>query len=225
VKTQDKTAPRVTKRVRVLIVDDHPLVREGLAARISAQPDLEVCGMAGSAEEGLSLTRFARPALVLIDLALQHSSGLDLIKEIRAHGQDPKILVLSAYDEALYAERALRAGAEGYINKQELQVSVIEAIRTVVRGELFMSAAVSQRLADHALARGVAPGPSVLTDRELQVFERIGRGKTTREIAAELKLSIHTIESHREKIRLKLNLRNGTELQQRAVLWALENSR
>lgn len=224
-RTQEKSPERPVKRARVLIVDDHPLVREGLAARIAAQADLEVCGTADSSEEALSLIRSARPALVLIDLALQRSSGLDLIKEIRANGQDAKILVLSAYDEALYAERALRAGADGYINKQELQVSVIEAIRTVLRGQLFMSAAVSQRLADRALARSVAPGPSVLTDRELQVFERIGRGKTTREIAAELNLSIHTIESHREKIRLKLNLRNGTELQQRAVLWAVENSR
>jgi DNA-binding NarL/FixJ family response regulator len=225
VKTHDKTSERTGKRARILIVDDHPLVREGLAARISAQPDLEVCGEAASTEEALRLIRVARPALVLIDLALQRSSGLDLIKEIRAGGRDPKILVVSAYDEGLFAERVLRAGAEGYINKQELQVSVIEAIRTVLRGELFMSGAVTRRLADRALARGIASGPFLLTDRELQVFERIGRGRTTRQIAVELHLSIHTIESHREKIRLKLNLRNGTELQQRAVLWALEHSR
>lgn len=224
-KTHGKMSERTAKRARVLIVDDHPLVREGLAARISAQPDLEVCGAAASVDEALDLIRSARPALVLIDLALQGSSGLDLIKQIRTHGRDPKILVVSAYDEALYAERALRAGAEGYINKQELQASVIEAIHTVLGGKLFTSAAVTQRLADRALARGVAPGPTLLTDRELQVFERIGRGRTTREIAIELHLSIHTIESHREKIRLKLDLRNGTELQQRAVLWALENSR
>lgn len=224
-KAHEKTPQQSAKRVRVLIIDDHPLVREGLAARISAQPDLEVCGAAGSAEEALSLIRSARPALVLVDLALQSSNGLDLIKEIRAHGPDPRILVVSAYEEVMFAERALRAGAEGYINKQELQSSVIEAIRTVLRGELFMSPAVTRRFADHALSREVTPGPSILTDRELQVFERIGRGRTTREIAGELRLSIHTIESHREKIRLKLGLRNGTELQQQAVLWALENSR
>ncbi|HVS78143.1 MAG TPA: response regulator transcription factor [Steroidobacteraceae bacterium] len=224
-KTHDKTSDRMPKRVRVLIVDDHPLVREGLAARISSQPDLEVCGVAASSDEALALMRAMRPALVLLDLALQGSSGLDLIKQIRARAQEPKILVVSAYDEAVYAERALRAGAEGYINKQELQASVIEAIRTVLRGGTFMSAAVTQRLADRTLGRGAAPGPLVLTDRELQVFEAIGRGRTTREIAAALHLSVHTVESHREKIRLKLNLRNGTELQQRAVLWALENSR
>lgn len=223
-RTQEKTSDRPPKRIRVLIVDDHPLVREGLATRISAQPDLEVCGAAASTGEALSLIRSTRPALVLIDLALQKSSGLDLIHEIRARGRDPRILVVSAYDEGLFAERVLRAGAEGYINKQELQVSVVEAIRTVLRGDIFMSAAVTQRLADRTLGRGGASGPLVLTDRELQVFEGIGRGRTTREIAAELHLSIHTIESHREKIRLKLNLRNGTELQQRAVLWALENS-
>jgi DNA-binding NarL/FixJ family response regulator len=211
--------------VRVLIVDDHPLVREGLAARIRAQSDLEVCGTAAAAEEALGLVRSARPGLVLIDLALQRSSGLDLIRQIRVRGAEPRILVVSAYDEGLFAERALRAGADGYLNKQELQVSVIEAIRTVVRGERFVSTAFTQHLANRALARDSAPGPAVLTDRELQVFELIGRGRATREIAAQLHLSVHTIESHREKIRFKLNLRNGTELQQRAVLWALENSR
>ncbi|MBW4051800.1 MAG: response regulator transcription factor [Proteobacteria bacterium] len=211
--------------VRVLIVDDHPLVREGLAARVSAHPDLQVCGSAAAADEALGLVRSARPALVLLDLALQRSSGLDLIKEIRACGSDPRILVVSAYEEGLFAGRALRAGADGYINKQELQATVIEAIRTVMRGERFISTTVTQRLADRALSREFASGPAGLTDRELQVFERIGRGRATREIAAELHLSVHTIESHREKIRLKLNLRNGTELQQQAVLWALENSR
>ena len=216
---------RMPARVRVLIVDDHPLVREGLAGRVSAQPDLEVCGAVASAEEALGLVRSGRPALVLIDLALQRSSGLDLIKEIRACGSDPRILVVSAYEEGLFAERALRAGADGYINKQELQSSIIEAIRTVMRGERFVSAAMTRHLADRALSREHAPGPAELTDRELQVFELIGRGRATREIAAELHLSVHTIESHREKIRLKLNLRNGTELQQQAVLWALENSR
>lgn len=225
VKTPEKASERIARRIRVLIVDDHPLVREGLAARIGAHPDLEVCGAAASAEEALGLVRSARPALLLIDLALRGSSGLDLIRQIRSRGADPRILVVSAYDEGLFAERALRAGADGYINKQELQVSVIEAIRIVMRGERFVSTAVTRHLADRALARECAPGPAVLTDRELQVFELIGRGRATREIAAELRLSVHTIESHREKIRLKLNLRNGTELQQRAVLWALENSR
>lgn len=224
-KTADRASQRVARRVSVLIVDDHPLVREGLAARICIHPDLEVCGAAASAEEALALARSARPALVLIDLALQHSSGLDLIKAIRARGADPRILVVSAYDEEIFAERALRAGADGYINKQELQVSIIDAIRTVMRGERFVSEALTRHFADRALSRDFALGPAVLTDRELQVFELIGRGRATREIAAELHLSVHTIESHREKIRFKLNLRNGTELQQRAVLWALENSR
>jgi len=221
----DENSERAPKRVRVFIVDDHPLIREGLAARISAQPDLEVCGMAASADEALGLIGSMRPVLALIDLALQSSNGLDLIKDIRARGEGPKILVVSAYDELVFAERALRAGAEGYINKQELQASVIEAIRTVLRGERFMSAALTQRLADRALSSGVGPGISALTDRELQVFELIGHGRSTREVGVELHLSIHTIESHREKIRLKLNLRNGIELQQRAVLWVLENGR
>jgi DNA-binding NarL/FixJ family response regulator len=223
VKTEEQLSQGSSPRARILIIDDHPLLREGLAARISAQEDLEVCGEAASAAEALSLIRSMRPALVLIDLMLRGSSGLDLIKKIRARGREPKILVLSAYDEGLFAERSLRAGAEGYLNKQELQASVVEAIRTILRGERFVSPALTQRDLDRAPRRSVALGPSLLTDRELQVFECIGRGKSTREIAVELHLSTHTIESYREKIRLKLELQNATELRQRAVLWVLEH--
>lgn len=138
----------------------------------------------------------------------------------------PKVLVVSAYDEALFAERALRAGAQGYINKQELQGSVIEAIRKLLRGELFLSAEMTQQLAGQAVSGRIASqGVEALTDRELQIFQLIGRGITTRAIAEELRLSVHTIESHRENIRLKLNLRNGTQLLQRAVLWTLGGER
>lgn len=209
-------------RWRVLIVDDHPLVREGLAARISAQPDLQVCGEASTLEEALALIRTTHPDLVIADLALKHGSGLDLIKEVSSSRPAPKVLVVSAYEEALFAERAVRAGAQGYINKQELQGSVIEAIRAVLRDKLYVSAEIMRRVAGHGLGQlGSVPGVGTLSDRELQVFELIGRGHSTREIAQQLRRSVHTIESHRENIRTKLNLRSGSELTQQAVRWVL----
>jgi DNA-binding NarL/FixJ family response regulator len=210
--------------VRVLIVDDHPLVREGLIARISAQPDLEVCGEASDVDQALSLAGITRPALMIVDLALKGGNGLDLIKKVKASNVSPKILVVSAYEEEIFAERALRAGAQGYINKQELQGSIIDAIRTLLRGELYLSANMTQRLAGQALfGSGVSRGGvEGLSDRELQIFQLIGRGNSTRLIAEQLHLSVHTIESHREKIRIKLRLRNGTELLQSAVQWVLE---
>lgn len=209
--------------IRVLIVDDHPLVREGLTARISAQPDLQVCGQASDIDQALLLVDSTRPSLMIVDLALRGGSGLDLIKKVKASGEGPKILVVSAYEEALFAERALRAGAQGYINKQELQGSIIDAIRSLLRGELYLSADMTRRLAGQALSGAPAVrGIEGLSDRELQIFQLIGRGNGTRAIAEQLHLSIHTIETHREKIRIKLGLRNGTELLQRAVQWMLE---
>jgi DNA-binding NarL/FixJ family response regulator len=209
--------------VRVLIVDDHPLVREGLAARISMQPDLQICGEASDADQALSLVESTRPAIMIVDLALKRGSGLNLIKTVKAGGAGPRILVVSAYDESLFAERALRAGARGYINKQELQGSIIAAIRALLRGELYLSPNMTERLAHQAVSGNVASrGVEGLSDRELQIFQLIGRGDSTRSIAEQLHLSIHTIESHREKIRIKLNLRSGSELLQRAVQWLLE---
>jgi DNA-binding NarL/FixJ family response regulator len=222
-RTRRLTAP---KPARIAIVDDHPLVREGLAARISAQSDLEVCGEASDTDEALALIRATQPMLVIVDLALKSGSGLDLIKKLMAEAPQAKILFVSAYEESLFAERTLRAGAHGYINKQELQGKVIEAIRAVLRGEHYLSAEMAQRLMAQAIAGKPLPrGADALTDRELQIFELIGQGKSTRSIAQQLHLSVHTIESHRENIRAKLSLRNGTELVQRAVQWRLENAR
>ena len=211
-------------RVRIAIVDDHPLVREGLAARISAQPDMEVCGEAEGIESALELIMIQRPALVIVDIALRDGHGIDLIKRIVAAGIDTRMLVVSAYDESLFAERALRAGALGYINKQELQGKVVEALRTVLRGERYVSTAMAQRLIAQAIgSRAAQGGIETLTDRELQIFQLVGRGKSTREIAHELNVSVHTIDSHREHIRAKLDLHTGTELIQRAVQWHIEN--
>jgi DNA-binding NarL/FixJ family response regulator len=211
-------------RVTVAIVDDHPLVREGLAARISAQPDMEVCGEAADIESALELIVSKRPSLAIVDIALRNGHGIDLIKRIVAAGVKTRMLVVSAYDESLFAERALRAGALGYINKQELQGQVVEALRTVLRGERYLSAVMAQRLIAQAIGSKVAHrGGETLTDRELQIFQLIGRGKSTREIAQELNISVHTIDSHREHIRAKLDLHSGTELIQRAVQWHIEH--
>ena len=211
-------------RVTVAIVDDHPLVREGLAARISAQPDMEVCGEAADIESALELIVTKRPSVAIVDIALRNGHGIDLIKRVVAAGVNTRMLVVSAYDESFFAERALRAGALGYINKQELQGQVVEALRTVLRGERYLSVAMAQRLIAQAIGSKVAHGGTeTLTDRELQIFQLIGRGKSTREIAQELNVSVHTIDSHREHIRAKLDLHNGTELIQRAVQWHIEN--
>jgi DNA-binding NarL/FixJ family response regulator len=200
------------------------LVREGLAARISAQPDMEVCGEAADIESALDLIVTKRPSLVIVDIALRNGHGIDLIKRVVAAGVNTRMLVVSAYDESFFAERALRAGALGYINKQELQGRVVEALRTVLRGERYLSAVMAQRLIAQAIGSKVAQGGTeTLTDRELQIFQLIGRGKSTREIAQELNVSVHTIDSHREHIRAKLDLHNGTELIQRAVQWHFEN--
>jgi DNA-binding NarL/FixJ family response regulator len=211
-------------RVSIAIIDDHPLVREGLAARICAQPDMEVCGEADDIESGMQLVLSKQPTLAIVDIALKDGHGIDLIKRIVACGVNAKILVVSAYDESLFAERALRAGALGYINKQELQGKVIEALRCVLRGERYLSTAMAQRLIAQAIGSRVSPGRAeTLSDRELQIFQLIGRGKSTREIAHELSISVHTIDSHREHIRAKLDLHSGTELIQRAVQWHMEN--
>ena len=213
----------MAKHAQIMIVDDHPLVREGLAARILAQPDLKVCAEASAVDEALALLRSSAPDLIIVDLALKNGHGLDLIKQVRQMGSHTRILVVSAYEESLYAERAMRAGADGYINKQEAQEEIIDAIRAVLRGERFLSHEMTQRLVGRAVGDKRRPeGVEGLSDREMEIFQLIGRGKSTRAIAEQLHLSIHTIESHRENIRAKLNLRNGSELVQHAVQWVLE---
>lgn len=215
-------SPLGSRRARIAIVDDHPLVRGGLVALISTQPDLEVCCDAADAEEARPLIDAGRPDLAIVDLALKHGSGLDLIKQLAGSACAPRILVISAYEEELFAERALRAGAQGYLNKQQLSGSVIEAIRTVLGGGVYLSAAMAQRIASQVISgRGAPRGLEALSDREMQVFELIGHGQGTRAIAEQLHLSVHTIESHRENIRTKLGLRNGAALLRHAVSWTL----
>jgi DNA-binding NarL/FixJ family response regulator len=211
------------QRAKVLIVDDHPLVREGLAARIAGEPDLEVCGQASDVDDALALLDATAPALIIVDLTLKTGHGLNLVRKVSQRAPHAKILVLSAHEEALFGERSIQAGAHGYVNKQEAQEKVIAAMRAVLRGERYLSKELIQRLIGRAaVKRAKVGGIASLTDRELEVFELIGRGKSTRSIAQTLHLSIHTIESHRENIRAKLSLRNGAELVQRAVQWVLE---
>ncbi len=210
---------------RILIVDDHPLVREGLRMRLSLQAEWQVCGEAGSEEEALALIPKTLPQLVLVDLNLQSGHGIDLIKRIKSLYPRMAMLVFSGFDESLYAERALRAGALGYLNKRASHEKLVEAIHAVLNGQRFISSALAQRLVHQALGDtdpSSAP-TSRLTDRELEVFRLIGTGFATGAIAERLFLSPHTIDTHRENIKRKLNLGSGGELTRAAVQWVLEN--
>lgn len=211
---------------RILIVDDHPLVREGLAGRIAAQRDLAVCGQAEDVEQALADVARLEPDLVIVDLALKGGHGLELLKRIKAKHPAVKTLVATMHDEADYGERALRAGALGYINKQEVPEKVIEAVRQVLGGKIYVSPRLADRLVHRAVGGATALEESPyarLSDRELEVFRFIGQGLTTRQIAARLDLSVKTVETHRENVKAKLNVRNSAELSRQAVQWVLEN--
>jgi len=210
---------------KILIVDDHSMVREGLRLRISAFPDLDVCGEATTEDEAIEMVKQIHPDLVIVDISLKSGHGIELIKRIKAISPNIKILVASGFQESLYAERALRAGALGYLNKQDSGEKVIEAIRTVLRGERYVSAEITQRLVSQALGnRSESTDPiDLLTDRELEIFRLIGSGKTSAAIAEELLLSTHTIDTHRENIKRKLGLKNAAELSCHAVQFLLEN--
>ncbi len=217
---------RVLSRTKILIVDDHSMVREGLRLRISAFSDLEVCGEATTEDEAIAMVNETNPNLVIVDISLKSGHGIELIKRIKAISPNIKMLVSSGFQESLYAERALRAGALGYLNKQDSGEKVIDAIRTVLRGEHYVSAAITQRLVSQALGnRSESADPiDLLTDRELEIFRMIGNGKTSGAIAAELLLSTHTIDTHRENIKRKLGIKNAAELSRHAVQFLLENS-
>lgn len=211
----------------VMLVDDHPIVRQGLANLINAEDDLMVCAQAEDSQQALASIPEAKPDIVLIDLSLPDRSGLELVKEIRIRFPNLPMLVLSMHDEALYAQRALRAGAKGYVMKQEATEKVMDAIRRVLAGELFVSEKVAARLMSQAVGSksGAGDNPlSRLSDRELEVFSLIGQGMGTRDIAGKLLLSIKTIEAHREHIKEKLNLRSGTELMRYAVQYMIEEA-
>jgi DNA-binding NarL/FixJ family response regulator len=212
-------------RLRILIVDDHPIVRDGLNLRISAESDLEVCGEAENVVQALEKVEATRPDLVMVDIALKASHGLELIEQLAARFPQVKMLVVSGFEESLYAERAVRAGANGYLNKQESNEKLIEAIRVVMRGDCYLSEAMKQRmLARVVRRRTVGSSPAeLLTNREMEIFRLIGSGMTTSAIANQLFLSPHTIDSHRENIKKKLGVKNAAELNRQAVQWVLEH--
>ena len=210
---------------RILIVDDHALMRDGLTMRISSQEDMQVCGDAETEEGAIELVKQLSPDLVVIDVNLKEGNGIELIKRIKLLSPTIKMLVISAFKESLYAERALRAGALGYLNKQESNEKVIQAIRTVIQGERYVSAELTKRLVSQALGnRTVLQEPmELLTDRELEIFKLIGSGTNTSGIAEQLFLSTHTVDTHRENIKRKLGAKNGADLNRLAIQFMLES--
>jgi DNA-binding NarL/FixJ family response regulator len=205
---------------RLLILDDHPMMREGLAQLINNEPDLMVCGGAGTGKEGLDLVGKLKPDLFLADISLPDKNGLDVIKDIQALHPGVSVLVISMHDESLYAERVLRAGARGYIMKQEGGKKLMEAIRRVLDGKIYVSEKISANILE-SLSAGRNEGRPLenLTDREFEVLQLLGQGKSTREIAEQNHLSPKTVEAHRANIKRKLNLKTGPELVRYAVRW------
>ncbi|MGA2265849.1 MAG: response regulator transcription factor [Phycisphaerae bacterium] len=217
----DKNPPSQTPK-RIFIVDDHPVVRQGIAMLVNQESDLKVCGDAEGAAVALREIERIKPDLVILDLSLKDGNGLELIKDLRIRLPKLLILVLSMHDESFYAERVLRAGAKGYITKDEATGKVVEGIRRILRGEVFLSDRMATKMLSKLTGgRAEAARPSVenLTDRELQVFELIGSGIGTSEIAKKLHLSVKTIDSHREHIKQKLKLDSASELVKHAVQW------
>lgn len=210
----------------ILIVDDHPMMRDGLTTQISNEPDLTVCGEADDVAEALRLVSELHPDLVIVDISLKTGHGIDLIKRIRERHAKTKMLVNSMYDESVYAERSLQAGALGYLCKQTARETLITAIRTVLAGKTYLSPEMTDRILKGRVGGMNEPGKNPiesLSNRELEVLTLIGHGKTTGAIANQLHLSVHTIDTYREKLKIRLNLANSAELNRYAAQWVLEN--
>ncbi len=222
------SSSKIRRRVQVLIVDDHPAVREALALRIGHQPDLRVCGEAADMTEALRLLGETRPDVAVVDISLKTGSGLDLIKRIKDRDDHVRILVWSMHSESLYAERALRAGALGYVTKDQATDKIIEAIRRVLEGKVYLSDPMVERMLQRSVGQKGEKPPRLaveeLADRELEVFRLIGQGVKTAEIAKRLHLSVKTVETYRDRIRQKLGLADGAELVHTATQWVVENS-
>jgi DNA-binding NarL/FixJ family response regulator len=207
---------------KVMIVDDHPFMRSGLAQLIDRQPDLQVCGEAGNPLEAQRELGRCRPDLIITDMTMPGRSGLEFIKDLLAINPDLPILVISMHDEAIYAERALRAGARGYMMKEAGGDNLLAAIRQILRGDIYVSARMSARILENLSSRkprGSESPIQKLTDREFEIFQLIGNGRNTRDIAAQLNLSSKTIDVHRSNIRDKLQLSDSTALVRHAVRW------
>jgi DNA-binding NarL/FixJ family response regulator len=211
------------KRTRILLVDDHPMVRERLTEIINREADLHVCGEAEERHEALQAVKTKRPDLVIVDLTLKNSDGLELIKDIHSRWPKVRMLVVSMHDESLYAERVLRAGALGYITKQDATRNILLAIRRILADNIFLN----DRIATHIISRLTTPGGAVATtpadllaDRELQIFNLTGQGLNTRDIAARLHIAVKTVETYRSRIRNKLNLADRSAFLQSAISWS-----
>ena len=211
-----------TAKKKIFLVDDHPLVREWLTNLIDQQTDLVVCGETESAPAALSAVGSMPPDLAIVDISLKSSSGLELIKNLRELAPGVPVLVLSMHDESLYAERVLRAGARGYVNKSETAQKVIEAIRRVLEGKLFVSEKIVEAMTARAITGRPAPARSpveLLSDRELEVFEKLGQGIGTRQIAEDFRVSVKTVQAYCARIKEKLNLASATQLLREAIRW------
>lgn len=213
-------SPHAPPRRRVLIVDDHPMMRLGLTRFLAEAGDLTVCGEAATAAEAMRAVEDTRPDVVLLDISLEGRSGLDLLKDLRARHRRLPVLVHSMHDEMIFAERTLRVGARGYLMKQETGARLIQALRQVLRGEVYLSERLRAPSRSGKASSRNPPTPiATLTDREFEVFRLIGGGRSSRQIADELHLSLKTIEAHREHMKRKLRVRSSTELNLLAVRW------
>src|SRR5258705_6467653 len=210
------------KKSKVFVVDDHPIVRQGLALLINREPDLTVCGEAEDAQTAIHSVTSVRPDVMVVDISLNGPDGIDLLKNVRNSHPELPVLILSMHDESIYAERALRAGANGYIMKQEATEKVLIALRRILGGEIYVSDRIANKMLKHYITgSGTLRNSSIadLSDRELEVFRLIGEGHGTRQIAEELRLSIKTVESYREHIKDKMTLHDASELVQHAIQW------
>jgi DNA-binding NarL/FixJ family response regulator len=212
------------KKSRVFVVDDHPIVRRGLALLINREPDLAVCGEAEDAQAAMQSVTALRPDIMVVDISLNGPDGLDLLKDVRMRHPGLPVLILSMHDESIYAERALRAGAQGYIMKQEATEKVLVALRRILSHEIYISERIANRILQRYIGNPNIERPSPvadLTDRELEVFRLIGEGHSTRQIAEELHISVKTVESYQAHIKEKLSLRSARELVQHAIQWSI----
>jgi DNA-binding NarL/FixJ family response regulator len=221
----EMTPDKERQKKRVFIVDDHALVREWLATLINQQSDLKVCGEAASAAEGLRTIATAKPHVAIVDISMEGGSGIELIKNIKATCPvlpEVAVIVLTMHDELLYCERALRAGARGYVMKREATKNVLQAIRCVLKGEMYLSEKMARMMAERFVGAKPAAGASqfeILSDRELEVFRLLGRGYSTRQIAEQMAVGFKTVQSFRARIKEKLKLANATELLREAIRW------
>jgi DNA-binding NarL/FixJ family response regulator len=223
------TSTSSAKKTKVLLVDDHPVLRRGVAEIINGEYDLEVCGEASTLADAYSAVGKLKPDLMIIDISLDGNNGIELMKELSNRWPTLPLLAYSMHDEQIYAERALRAGAKGYVMKQHPPETLIEAIRQILKGKIFLSEQMSDRLLGKLVGAGVSATPSQspiekLSDRELEVLQLIGKGMTTSQIADKLCLSVKTIETYREHLKQKLNLQSGPELTRYAIEWSLNQS-